>query len=219
MVVTHQQMVDMMRSIHGRSGGTGAMLNLIRTSEVRGAADLTTLSDLVTDPQLKLDLARHAADEARHGYLLLRRMGEIGCPAFRLSPELDRVEALLERSRARDPKRVYADRGTVGDAETMELIIAAYLPERDAVAKITANFDALTNDPRTQQVIGSILRDEERHVAYLSHWIEWFEKRFSRRAVRATLTRLEEVFEQVGVVYYGALQQYFDHAAERSMAA
>lgn len=219
MQVSHQQMVDMMRSIHSRPGGTGAMLNLIRASEVRGAADIAALSDLVTYPQLKLDLARHGADEARHAYMLLRRMGEIGFSSYRLAPELDRVAGLLDRCRARDVKQVYSDRGTVSDAELMELLIAAYLPERDAVGKIRANWEALERDQHTQSVIGSILKDEERHVAYLGQWIGWFEKRFSRRAVRATMERLEHVFEQVGLVYYGALQEYFDRAADKSMAA
>jgi hypothetical protein len=208
-----------MRSIHSRPGGTGAVLNLIRTSEVRGAADIAALSDLVTYPQLRLDLARHGADEAWHAYLLLQRMGEIGFSSFRLAPELDRLEGLLERCRARDVKQVYAERGTVSDAELMELLIAAYLAKRDSVAKMRANWEALEHDPNTQAVIGTIAKDEERHVAYLGQWIGWFEKRFSRRAVRATMERLEQVFEQVGLVYYGALQEYFDRAAEKSMAA
>jgi hypothetical protein len=219
MQVTHEQMVDLVRSIHARPGGTGAILNLIRASEVRGAADIAALSDVVTYPQLKLDLARHGADEARHAYLLLRRMGEIGFTSFRLPPELDRVEGLLERCRARDMKQVYAERGTVSDAELMEFLIAAYLPEREAVAKIRANWEALQHDVPTQAVLGSILKDEERHVAYLAQWIGWFEKRFSRRAVHAAMERLEHVLEQLGLVYYGALQEYFDRAADKSMAA
>jgi ferritin-like protein len=219
MQIPHEQLVDFMRSIHTRPGGTGAMLNLIRASEVRGAADIATLSDLVADIQLKFDLARHAADEARHAYLLLRRMAEIGFSAFRLPPELDRVEALLDRNRARDVKQVYMERGMVGDAELMELIISAFLPERDAVGKLKANFDALAGDPKTQGLIGAILKDEERHTAYLGDRIGWFERRFSRRAVKSAMERLEDVFEKIGLVYYGALQDYFQRAAQESIAA
>jgi hypothetical protein len=219
MKVTHEQMVEFMRLVHGRSGGTGAMLNLIRTSEVRAASDIAALSDLVTIPQLKFDLARHAADEARHAFLLLRRMHDVGFTPFRLPPELDRVEGLLERNRARDPKQVYAERGTVSDAELMELIVSAFLPERDAIGKLRANHEALAGDPKTQGLIGAILKDEERHTAYLAHWIGWFEKRFSRRAVKATLERLEDVFEKLGFVYYGALHDYFERASEGSIAA
>ena len=43
--------------------------------------------------------------------------------------------------------------------------------------------------------------------------LEWFEGRFSRRAVGATRERLEEAFRQLTSVYYGALQDYFDRAA------
>jgi hypothetical protein len=213
MQVTHEQLVDFLRSIHSRPGGTGAMLNLIRVSEVRGATDVTALSDVVSDPQIKLDLARHGCDEARHAYILLRRMNEIGFRAFRLPSELDRVEGLLAKSRARDVKRVYEDRGSVADAELMELLVAALIPEKDAVGKLRGNFDALEGDSRTQALIGSMLRDEERHVAYLERWMGWFEQRFSPRAVKAARDRLEDAFEQLTTVYYAGLQAYFDQAA------
>jgi hypothetical protein len=219
MQVSHEQLVSYLRSIHSRPGGTGAVFNMIRASEVRGAADIAALTDLVSNPALRLDLARHGADEARHAYLLERRMGELGFPSFRLAPELDRVERLLERSRARDVKQVYAERGRVGDAELMEFIVAVYLAEKDAIGKIRANHEALAGDPKSQSVLGTILKDEERHVAYLASWTGWFEKRFSRRAVRAAAARLEDVLADVAFVYYGALQEYFDRAADRSLAA
>ena len=219
MQVPHEQMVTMLRAFHARPGGTGALLNLIRTFEVRAAADIATLSELVSYPQLKLDLARHAADEARHAYLLLQRMGEIGFSSYRPPAELDRIEGLLDRCRARDVKQVYAERGTVNDAELMELLVAAYLAERDAVGKMRANWAALEHDPQTRAVIEAILRDDERHVAYLGQWIGWFEKRFSRRAVRAAIERLDHAFEQAGLVYYGALQEYLDRAADKWLAA
>ncbi|HJQ75593.1 MAG TPA: ferritin-like domain-containing protein [Gaiellaceae bacterium] len=213
MDVTHEQLVEFLTSIHCRPGGTGAMLNLIRVSEVRGATDVIALSDVVSEPKIKLDLARHGQDEARHAYILLRRMDQIGFRAYRLPPELDRVEGLLAKSRARDVKQVYAERGAVNDAELMELLVAALIPERDAVGKLRANFDALANDHETQALIGSMLRDEQRHVAYLTEWMGWFEKRFSPRAVRAAHARLEETFEQLTSVYYARLQEYFDRAA------
>lgn len=213
MQVSHEQLVDFLRSIHSRAGGTGAMLNLIRVSEVRGGTDIMALSDLVSDSRIKLDLARHAYDEARHSYILLRRMDEIGFKAFRLPAELDRVDGLLARSRARDVKQVYADRGSVADAELMEILIAALIPEKDAVGKLRGNFDALTGDHKTQAVLASMLRDEERHVAYLTSWLEWFEKRFSPRAVKAAHERLEDAFEQLTMVYYNGIHQYFDQAA------
>ena len=213
MELTHAQLVDFLRSIHVRPGGTGAILNLIRVSEVRGATDVSALSDVVSDPKIKLDLARHAYDEARHGYILLRRMGEVGFRSFRLPPELDRVEGLLASSRARDVKQVYAERGSVEDAELMELLIAALIPERDAIAKFHANFDALTDDHRTQSVIGSMLRDEDRHVAYLESWLRWFEGRFSARAVKMARERLEDAFEQLTTVYYAGLNDYFARTA------
>lgn len=211
--MTHDDLVQVLRAIHARAGGTGAILNLIRGSEVRGAADLAVLSDLVDDPRRKLQLSRHAFDEGRHSYILLRRMIELGFRPFRLPPELDRLEGLLERSRARDVKQVYTERGSVSEAELLEMTVAALIPERDAYAKLCANHEVLHGDPKTQAALGGILRDEERHIAYLQDWLGAFARRFSERAVNAASERLGEAFAQVNVVYYGALQEYFTRAA------
>ena len=213
MPASHRQLVEVLRAMHGRPGGTGAVLNLLRAAEVRGTADAAVLSDLVADPARKLELARHACDEGRHAYVLLQRITDLGFRPFRLSPELDCAEGLLDRSRARDVKQIYAERGVVGEAELMELTMATLIPERDTFAKLRANYEVLGDDPRTQAIVGSILSDEERHVAYLENWLTAFERRFSRRAVLAARERLEETFAQLGARYYAALRGYFERAA------
>ena len=210
---SQQHMVAFLRMVHARAGGTGAILNLIRASEVRGGADIIALTDLVSHPQLKMDLAKHAMDEARHSYLLLRRMTQLGFAAYRLPPELDRLESLFERSRARDVKQVYTDRGSIDDAELMEIMMVAYIPENDAAVKLQANYEALSDDPDSQAVITSILRDEERHIEYLGSWLKRFERRLSPRFVAATLERLQEAFDQLDAAFYGAFHEYLERAA------
>src|SRR2546426_2419393 len=172
MQVTHEQLVDALRGIHARRGGTPALLNLLRAGEVRGGSDVLLLSEMVSDQQLKLDLAHHAMDEARHSFILLRRMQEFGYNPSRVPHDLDRLETLWERSRMRDVRQVYSDRGTIGEAEMMEFTALAIIPERDAATKLRANHEALAGYPPTQAIIMSILRDEERHMAYLEAWLE-----------------------------------------------
>jgi bacterioferritin (cytochrome b1) len=213
MKVTHEQLVDMLRGIHSRAGGTAAVLNLLRAGEVRGGSDVLLLSEMVVDPRMRVDLAHHAMDEARHAFILLRRMQELGANPSRVPHELDRLELLTERSRIRDFRQVYANRGSVGDAEMMEFMTVALIPEHDAVTKLRANWDALASDPKTQALIGSILRDEERHITYLSGWLDHFGERFSRRAVVAARERLEAIYEELDGIYYGSLQGYLEHAA------
>jgi hypothetical protein len=216
--VSHARMVDYLRDIHARPSGTGAILNLFRGAKVRGAADLNVLADVVADPGWRLDLARHGFDEVRHSYLLLRRMEELHFRAFRLPPQVDRVEGLFERCRARDVKDVYADRGSVNEAELMELAAAVFIPEKDAVLKLRANYEALADDPRTQTLVGIMLRDDERHVDYLGAWLLHFERRFSPRAVKAALDRLRAVFDDLNFVYYGSLEDYFVRAATAAVS-
>ena len=153
MEFTHGQLRDFIRSIHDRPNGTGALLNLVRASEVRAAAELSCLADVILDDQLRLDVTRHAADEARHAHLLVRRMGEIGFAPSRLPPAVDRTEAVIAQCRARDVKQVWNERGTFTDEEILELLVAAAIAERDALPKLQANHDVLERDPHTQSVI------------------------------------------------------------------
>lgn len=201
------------RSMHARPGGTGALLNLLRSAKVRAAADTAVLSELAPDPARRLELARHARDEARHACGLLERMAELGAPAFRVAPALDPGAGLLERSRARDPKRVWADRGVIGDPEMMELALTSVIAKEDAVATLAAARDALVLDPESRALVAEILRDDQRHLGWLSAWLGSFEDRFSPRAVAAARQRLEHAFAELAGHFGSALGGYFDRAA------
>jgi hypothetical protein len=95
----------------------------------------------------------------------------------------------------------------------LEFMTVALIPEQDAATKLRLNLEALGDDPKTQAVLSGVLRDEERHVAYLSAWLDRFSRRFSRRAVRAARERLDEVYRQLDLVYYASLHQYFENVA------
>jgi hypothetical protein len=213
MQLTHGQLRDFIRSIHARPNGTGALLNLVRASEVRAAAELTCLADVIDDDELRLDVTRHAADEARHAHLLVRRMGEIGFVPGRLPLAVDRTEAVVAQCRARDVKQVWNERGMYRDEEVLEILVAATLAETDALPKLQANHDVLDADPQTQAVIGSILRDEHRHVAYLAEWIARFERRVSAEVVRETRTRLDAAFDAANLLFYAGFEEYLQSAA------
>jgi len=217
--VLHAQLVEFLRGIHARPAGTGAILNLIRGAKIRGAADLDILTDVVADSSLRLELARHGLDETRHAYRLVRRMNELGFTPVRLPPELDRVEGLFARCRARDVRDIYEERSWLGEVELLEFLTAVLLPELDAVAKLAANHEALAGDPRTRVLIGRMLRDDRRHVAYLRARLAGFAERFSPRLVARTEERLRAVLEELDVAYYAALEGYLARAAGIEQAA
>ena len=217
--MTHAQLVEFLRGIHARPAGTGAILNLIRGAKVRGAADLDILTDVVADSSLRLELARHGLDETRHAYRLVRRMGELRFTPVRLPPALDRVEGLFARCRARDVRQVYEERSWLGEVELLEFLTAVLLPELDAVAKLAANYEALAGDPRTQVLIGRMLRDDRRHAAYLRARLAVFGERFSARVVARTEERLRGVLKELDVAYYAALEGYLARAAGIEQAA
>jgi hypothetical protein len=217
--MTHAELVDFLRGIHARPGGTGAILNLIRGAKVRGAADLNILTDVVADASLRLELAHHGLDESRHACRLITRMEQLRVTPTRLPAALDRVEGLFARCRARDVRDVYQERGWLGEVELLEFLTAVLLPEEDAVAKLAANHEALVADPATQALVGRLLRDDRRHVAYLRARLTAFAERFSRRAVMRAEERLRAVLKELDVTYYAALEGYLAAAAGIERAA
>jgi len=204
---------DLRNPTRSDAARTGALLNLVRGAKVRAAVDMSLLADLVGEPELKRDLARHGLDESRHAYLLLERMTELGFHAFRVPPALDRIENLLARTRARDLQLLHAARATVNEAELMELVAAAVVAEEDSLQKLRAHHATLAGDRRTQALLAEIIADEERHLGYLTRRLARFEARFSRRAVARTRERLEQVLREVDVAYTAALHAYFERAA------
>jgi hypothetical protein len=213
MQLSHDELVAFLASVHARPRGTGAILNLIRGAKTRTAADVSLLSELVADPEIKLELARHAADETRHACRLLERMTELGFRAFRVPVPLDRTEGFFDRTRARDVRQVHAHRGVVGEAELMELVVAAYVAKKERLRMLDATHDALAAADPTRALLQEIVTDERRHVAFLARWLGRFETRFSRRAVARACERLEAVLAQLDVAFHAALQEYLARAA------
>src|SRR5262249_59177418 len=77
MELTHGQLRDFIRSIHERPNGTGALLNLVRASEVRAAAELTCLADVILDDELRLHLTPPPPHPPRPPPPLLPRIADI----------------------------------------------------------------------------------------------------------------------------------------------
>jgi rubrerythrin len=218
MKMTRSELLEFIRFVHARPRGTGALLNLIRASEVRAAADLSCLAEIVADEPLRLDVTRHAADEARHAYILVRRMNELDFRPSRLPVAIDRTEGLVARCHARDPKRVYEARELFCDEEVLEILAAAAIAERDALPKLEANYEVLADAPQTQAVIGSILRDEHRHVRYLGEWVRRLETRVPSEVARATHERLAAAFEELNDLFYASFADYLNRS-EAELAA
>jgi len=209
MTASYDRVLGLLRDVRSRPDALGALLNLVRGTRVRVAAELTALADLVEYGALQLDLARLASEDARSAYALLGRMQELRFAAQRLPRELDRVDELLARCRARSVNDVYAVGGTVGDTEAMEFLIAMQLLRRDAFAELQAGHDAFHEAFHVESLLADMLHDEAEHLACLDEWMRWFERRFSARAVTVAQSRLERAFAQVSSTYLAALPDYF----------
>jgi hypothetical protein len=60
------------------------LLNWYRQSELEGALLLGRMVRHAQDPRVIAELTRHAADEARHGWLWQKTIAQLNLPAVRI---------------------------------------------------------------------------------------------------------------------------------------
>ena len=192
----------------GDVGRRSAILNLLHGCEVRAAIEMNALADVTDDVPLKMTLARHAAEDARHAYELLRRIATLGLPWFRVPRELDRLDAVVSRCRARDVREISAERSLVSDATVMEVLAAIVVAKGAFVRTMREGRDSFADDAETDRVLDHVLEEESAQVASLTRALERFERRFSRRAVQATHDRLESVLWESAEAYRHALARW-----------
>jgi demethoxyubiquinone hydroxylase (CLK1/Coq7/Cat5 family) len=157
-----------------------ALLNFYRASELHGGLVLGTLARRARDPQLMLELTRHAAEEIGHAQLWTETMLALG---MRPSP-------VKETSQTR-----YA--ALVGAPSTMiEVLALTHVFER----RVYRHFQEHLRRPGTHEAIKATLRrmlDEEAgHLAWVKVWLD-HEALSKRQLVLGALARFTTIDAQV----------------------
>lgn len=142
-------------------------------TEAFGARDLSRAAEQASDPWLRRQLLMHAQDEVRHAALL-------GEGQAAPSPAQGLGASMLGEEQAADGVDL-AQMGDVG------FIAFVHLAEVRAVAEFRLHQQALGE---RGAVFDSILRDEQRHVAWTGHALDRFRQAGRGAEVDAALGRL-----------------------------
>jgi ferritin-like protein len=141
-------------------------LNVYRYNENNRALRLSKFAELVRDPELKLLVAKHFADEARHALVFTKRVLELGGDVYPLPAEIDYLYKLEANGIGISLERMLEPRDLTDD-EIVQFLVADEFLEARGVKTLSEHL-ATEADPRTRAVVDAILRDEKGHVSYIS---------------------------------------------------
>ncbi len=168
---------------HGESSifkREAAILNFYRASELHGGLVMGMLAQRTRDPELMLELTRHAAEEVMHAQLWTETMLALG---MRPTPV---------RQTSQD--RYAAASGT--PTTVLEVLALTQVFER----RVCRHFQEHLRRPGTHELVKATLRrmlaDEAGHISWIKHWLD--RESVSRRAlVQRTLDRYTLIDREV----------------------
>ena len=136
-------------------------------TEEDGGRDLWTAARRVRDPELRLQLEHHAADECRHADLLRRQAASL---AERHALPPSAPDRRHDYARARPGVEVDAhgfySAGLIDELGELEYVAMLHVAETRAQALFTVRRADAADDPELAALFDAILKDEAFHVAY-----------------------------------------------------
>jgi len=187
-------------------------------TEADGGRDIGSAARKVTDPELRGHLERHTEDELRHAELFRSRAAELR-DATDMSPagsgELD--EHAYDLSRGRPATEVDAHgfftEGFFDEMGEVAYVAMLHAAERRAAKLFAVHADLTKDDPETQAVFKSILKDEQYHVAWTGAMLKRWDKEGRGREVSAAKAaarggRMWSAWKRAGVRSGAAFSQF-----------
>jgi sphingolipid 4-desaturase/C4-monooxygenase len=157
------------------------------------------LAQIVDDAELQRLIARHAADEVRHGQRLNARITELGIPRPKLPDALNLAIAL-------DVRLGVASGPLYTREDVMKMYLFLQVLEERTVWQFQLFVEAMADvDPTSAALFADILRDEERHV-------------LSCQAITKRLAPSAAVLEQTLAHYRAIESQVFAENGNASLA-
>jgi bacterioferritin (cytochrome b1) len=132
------------------------LLNFYRASELQGGLVLGKMVGRARDPELILELTRHAAEEVGHAQLWTETIVALGGRPF---PTRDTYQ------------RRYAE--VLGAPRTLlEVLALTQVFERRVYRHFTAHLHRPGTDPIVCATLKQMLREERGHLSWVKHWLD-----------------------------------------------
>ena len=172
-------------------------LSVAADGEAQGGWENARIAALTRDPVLAAKIARHGADEDKHGRLftaLLRKRGLAAVPV----PEDANYTMLLERAGiGLSHERLRRDE-PLSQEEILRYLVHSRVTEQRAAEEVATQRRLFADDPELGKAIRMIADDEENHLAYCHEEL----LRYAQLGYAATIRSMLRAYARVEVRTY-----------------
>ncbi len=191
--------------------------------ESQGGWENARISGLTPDRVLGAKVARHGADEEKHGKIFLSLLRRRGLETVDVPPQADYC-MLLERRGIGLPHARLRQEQPLTDEELLAYLVHSRVTEQRAAEEVELQKKLFADDPELGKAVRTIAVDEENHLAYCHEELLRFVERGHGPRVRAMLrhyARVEiQTYRDVSLAVMGRMGEILGwSAAKRAVLA
>ena len=161
-------------------------LSVAAKGEAQGGWENTRIAALTPDRELAAKIARHGADEHKHGRLFQALLRKRGLEPVAVPLEADYCMLLERAGMGLSHARLAADR-PLEDGEILRYLAHSRVTEERAAAEIALQRRVFGDDRELGGAVRMIAADEERHLAYCHEELLRLAERGHGAAIRRLL--------------------------------
>jgi hypothetical protein len=177
------------RAVWADPGRKLRTLESFSKTEADGGRDIRSAARKASDPELRMHLERHAADEVRHAQMFRERALVLreGATAAASSGESDRLFD-FGAGRTDIDGHGFLRAGLFDELGEIAYVAMLHVAECRAAELFAMHRDLSRPDMETSAVFEAILKDEKYHVAYTGSFLAKWKKQGRGKEVSAGLT-------------------------------
>lgn len=160
--------------------------------ESQGGWENARISALTPDPELAAKVARHGADEDKHGKIFLSLLRKRGLEPIEVPRRADYCMLLEQRGIGLAHERLYKDQPLTDD-ELLAYLVHSRVTEQRASEEVELQKKLFADDPEIGKAVRTIAADEENHLAYCHEELLRLVERGHGARVRAMLRHYARV--------------------------
>jgi rubrerythrin len=160
--------------------------------ESQGGWENARIAALTTDAHLRAKIARHGADEDKHGRLFLALLRKRGLTACEVPPETDYTMLLERRGIGLSHERLHRDQ-PLSDEEVLAYLVHSRVTEQRAQEEIERQLAIFGDDPELGRAVRMIADDETNHLSYAREELERLSALGHGERIRAMLREYARV--------------------------
>lgn len=165
-------------------------------TEADGGRDIAAAALRVGDEEIRGHLLRHAEDEKRHAEMFRHRAADLRAEHGLAHDEDQDSDKLYDLTRGRPDTELDAHGfytvGLLDELGEVPYLAMLHVAEQRAEKLFDLHASLIEDDPETQAVFLSILKDEKYHVAYTGRILDKWRKEGRERDVKRALRGARE---------------------------